>query len=114
MQFALATPTRALLLPSQCFPQVRDRLRGVLTGHRRPCARDTASHCQQWCQFINGTLASNLTSKLQPSNIKLAEANGFQARRAGRVLLERSGAPAGKLAGFTVGKSAASSPMPMR
>ena len=57
MQFALAyaTPTRALLLPSQCFPQVRDRLRGVLTGHRRPRARDTARHCHIWYQFSNGT-----------------------------------------------------------
>ena len=114
MQFALATPTRALLLPSQCFPQVRDRLRGVLTGHRRPCARDTARHCQLWYQFVNGTLASNWASKLQQSNIKLAEANGYHARRAGRMLLERFGVRARKLAGFTVGKFAASSPMPMR
>ena len=114
MQFALAAPARALLLPLQCFTHASNRLRGALTGLRRPCARDTARHCQQWCQFLNGTLASNLTSKLQQSNIELAEAYGFQARCAGRRLLERFGAPARKLAGFKVGKLAASSPMPMR
>jgi hypothetical protein len=59
-------------------------------------------------------LASILASKLQQSNIKLAEANGDHARRAGRVLPERFGARARKSAGFKAGKPAAHSPMPMR
>ena len=104
MEFALATPTHALLLPSQCFPQARDRLRNELTGHRRPCARDAARHCQLWCQYFSGTLASNLASNLQQSNIMLAEANGYHAGGAERMLLERFSTHARKLA-FTVGRT---------
>ena len=73
--FALTAPACALLLPLQCFPHASNRPRNVPMGHRRPCARDTARHCQQWFQFLDGPLASNLASKLQQSNIKLAEAN---------------------------------------
>jgi hypothetical protein len=69
MQFALATPTRALLLASQCFPQVRDRLRGVPAGHRRPCARDAACHTATYGnKFFNGTFFNGSSSNDCSSN----------------------------------------------
>ena len=83
MQFALATPTRALLLPSQCFPQVRDRLRGVLTGHRRPRARDPARHCHIWYQFSNGTFFNGSSSNGSNSSSSSGSNNSSSSSSSG-------------------------------